>query len=114
MKLTDTTQYQQSDEYEYHKPRVSFSFSARDKSNGKITEKQITFSYFEELDEWNLFHYLEKETKDTMYVTDRNWRIVHDVHWDKAHSSGAEIDIPECVIERFEEMMGLDSLTLTY
>lgn len=114
MKITDTTQYQESNEYEYHKPRISFSFSTRDKTNQKIIEKEITFSYFEELDEWNLFHYLERECRNTMLISDRNWRIVHDVRWDKAHASGADIDIPEVVIERFEEMMNIDSIELHF
>jgi len=108
MKLTDTSDYQQDDSQTWLAPRISFTFSARSKSGTELIEKDITYSYAEALDEWSLFHYKERRCRDVSEVSARNWRTVHDVHWDKAHLIDADVDVPESVVEHLDEMIGLD------
>lgn len=112
MKLTDTTEFQEDDGHLYGEPTVSFTFKVRDEEEGELVEKDFTFSHAKEWDKWTLMHYVEKRCDANSMISRRNWRTVEDVHWDKAHLSEADIDIPQYVIDKLDEMMEMDIMRI--
>jgi|APHM01.1.fsa_nt_gi hypothetical protein len=112
MKLTDTTQHQSSDEQTYHQPRVSFTFSTHSEDGDTLIEKEITYSYMNQTNEWSLFHYVEKHCDSNAPPDERDWTVEKDIHWQEAFALDEDITIPQPVVDQLDEMLSLDVVKL--
>lgn len=112
MKLTDADKLQQDDAELFGTPDVSFTFTTRSEDGSELVEKEITFSHSEHFGGWSLKHYVERRCDADAHITQRNWRVIEDVHWDKAHLSNADIDIPDAALDELEDVLGLESIEL--
>lgn len=114
MKLTDTTNFQQDEGHLYGEPSLSISFSVRDEEDGELIEKDFEFSYAREWDKWTISNYKEKRCDADVLVSKRNWRTVEDVFWHEMHHSECDIDIPQYVIDKLDEVLGADVVKLQF
>jgi len=112
MKLTDTESLKQDDAELFGTPDVSITFTTRSEDGSELVEKEITFSKSEHFGGWSLKHYLERRCDANQYVSRRNWRVVEDLHWQKAGLSNADIDIPGPVLEQLEDALDVDEIEL--
>lgn len=112
MKLSDTTQHQSSDATTYQNPRVSFTFCTHSEEDDTLIEKEITYSYIPEQNEWSLFHYIEQHCGSDELPGERNWTVETDIHWQEAHTLDEDISIPQSVIDQLDEMLSLDVVQL--
>jgi len=91
MKLTDTIDSQESEATTYHEPRVSFTFTAH---------------------EWSLHEYTEKECDASKRPGERDWKLIHDIHWHEFNKINESIDIPPAIMDEFNDMLDLDVIKL--
>jgi chloramphenicol O-acetyltransferase len=112
MKLTDTIDSQESEATTYHEPRISFTFTAHEETSETLTETTVTFSYFKEAHEWSLHEYKEKECDASKRPGERDWKLIHDIHWHEFNKINESIDIPPAIMDEFNDMLDLDVIKL--
>lgn len=90
---------------------MSVSVETRDGDEGEIVERVYTFGYASEWDKWMLEEYLERRSRDTDLVTDRDWRQAQHIFWYEADET-PEIDVPSVVADRLSMATGSESVTI--
>jgi hypothetical protein len=110
MKLTETTDLQQSSEELWDGPYLSFSFVTRDRENNDLIEREYEFAHAKEWDEWVLSSYQERRCDETERIDLRNWRTVEDHDWDDPGAS--DVDVPEEVLDKLATVTSIDNINL--
>ena len=107
--LSELEELQQSDESVWSQS-MTIEIETRSKSGNELVHKEYTFSYADQFDKWMFSEYVEKRTRDTTSVTDRNWRKSRHLFWQDGEAS--TIDVPPEVSQALADATGSESVTI--
>lgn len=107
--LSELEELQQSDESVWSQS-MTIEIETRSKSDNELIHKEYTFSYADQFDKWMFSEYVEKRTRDTPSVTERNWRKSRHLFWQDGEA--ASIDVPPEVSQSLADATGSESVTI--
>lgn len=100
----------QEDDEDYRMTKMRFAVQTENTDDGELVEKEYTFSWGEQFEEWHFMRYKEKRTPDTNLIKDRNWRTVQDIWWSEAEP--VDIEVPQIVNEKIADRLGADEVSI--
>lgn len=110
--LSELSDLQESEEDVWGQPQVSFNIRTRETDEGEpdeLIERDYTFQFFPEVEEWVFHEYEEHRSPDPGPMTKRNWRRVkHIDHLDGESPPG--VNIPPEVNQKLEDLLDLKEL----
>ena len=109
MKLTDVANESLEDTI-IGTPRLSFEFNTQADDGNMMVEKTFTFSYWEGIGEWSLYHYKERQSPYSTVPSAREWTLVEDRYWNglTLEETRELIDIPQQVIDKLDSLISGD------
>lgn len=108
--LTDIDEHQESDESLFGDPELSLSFRTRSDDGDEIVEREYWFAHAKEWDKWTFSSYEERRCDADVRVNEREWRTVERRHW--AEDGSPDVDIPQSVINRLDDMVSSEVIRL--
>lgn len=108
--LNELSELQSSDE-RYMMTKMGFTVMTRANDSGELIEKEYTFSWAPEWDEWRFYEYEERRTEDVDRIGDRNWRTSRHVWWEDMES--IDVEIPQRVSDELAERLGCDEVNIS-
>lgn len=108
--LNDLNDLQESDENVWH-INLCFEVETRSEESGELIQRKYTFNYAKEWDKWTFGHFHEERTPDGGRVSDRDWTLTRDVHWNDVGELDT-IDVPPEVAESLAEATGAEEIVL--
>jgi hypothetical protein len=106
MKLTDVADESPQDTI-IGTPRLSFSFNTQANDGSIMVEKTFTFSYWEGIGEWSLYHYKVRQSPYSTIPSAREWTLVEDRYWNglTLEEMRGIIDIPQVVLDKLDSLI---------
>jgi hypothetical protein len=106
MKLTDVANEAVQDKI-IGEPRLSVEFNTQADDKKTMIKKTFTFSYWESIDEWSLYHYKVRQSPYSTVPSAREWTLVEDRYWNglTLEETRELIDIPQQVIDKLDELI---------
>lgn len=108
--LNELESMQESDESVWA-VEMSFDVESRTEDSGELVHKIYTFSWVKEWEKWTFVEYLEKRTKDTKRVSERDWRKARHIMWHEVDETPT-IDVPPEISEALADATGADSVVI--
>lgn len=112
MRLTEVADHQVDDEDLFGEPILSFSFLTRDEEGGELVESEYTFCLAKEWDKWTFSRYRERRCDSSKSTARREWRKTEDVSWGEVDRDPVDVDVPQAVVEKLDEMIDTDVVKL--
>lgn len=88
--------------------KMSFTITTRDDVEDETVEREYTFSWGKEFDEWHLYEYRERRRSGTGVFSEGDWETERHVWWDSAEEP--DIDVPQKVTKELRERLGSEEV----
>ena len=113
MMLSELTELQDSDDGErvWGEPTVSFEIDTRTSNDEWLVNKTYVFSYAREWQKWCFSEFIEKRTRNTEHISDRNWNRTEHVLWQEGDSR--DIDVPPEVTRKLQDLLSMEEIELS-
>lgn len=98
----------QHDDEDYWLSELSFTVETRG-GDDELVEREYTFTWGEEFEEWQLSRYVERVTEDTSKLRDREWDTRRQLTWQDADRP--DVDVPKIVSDKLAERLECDTVT---
>lgn len=90
---------------------MSFDIETRSENGGELVHREYTFSFSREWGKWMFQEFREKRTKDTVSVSNRNWRDSRHIMWHDVNETPT-VEVPPEVAEELQEATGAESVIM--
>jgi hypothetical protein len=108
--LSELTDLQDSEEYVWGTPSMSFTIRTREDGSDAVIQREYTFSYAEEWEKWTFTEFEEKRGEKTQINGGRHWRRTE--HKTSSEEPIPDIDVPPEVGRKLNEAIGSEEVTI--
>lgn len=108
--LRELTDLQDSEEYVWGTPSVSFTIRTREENSDVLIQREYTFSYAKEWGKWTFTEFEEKKGEKTQVNGGRHWRRTR--HTTSGEQAIPDIDVPPEIGRKLKEATGAEEITV--